>query len=47
MTKKIPISAGLAGGSSDAAAVMLGLCKLWDIKVGLKELSPNSDICKS
>lgn len=29
--KKLPVAAGLAGGSADAAAVMKGLAKLWGI----------------
>jgi 4-diphosphocytidyl-2-C-methyl-D-erythritol kinase len=29
--KKLPIAAGLAGGSADAAAVMAGLAQLWGI----------------
>ncbi len=33
--KKIPIAAGLAGGSSNAATVLKGLNELWDL--GLKE----------
>ena len=38
LNKKIPMAAGLAGGSSDAAAVMLGLCSMWDISIELKDL---------
>ena len=36
--KKIPVSAGLAGGSSNAAAVLKGLNKLWDLKLSKNEL---------
>lgn len=36
--KNIPISGGLAGGSTDAAATLKGLDKLWDLKLGEKEL---------
>ena len=36
--KNIPIAAGLAGGSSNAAAVILGLAKLWELDESLETL---------
>lgn len=36
--KRIPVAAGLAGGSANAAAVLKGLNKLWDLKLSQKEL---------
>lgn len=36
--KRIPIAAGLGGGSSDAASVLLGLNSLWPGRLGPEEL---------
>jgi len=38
LTKKIPMGSGLGGGSSDAAAVLKGLNKLWQLNLNQKEL---------
>ena len=36
--KNIPLGAGLGGGSSDAASVLLGLCSLYSIELNAKRM---------
>tara|TARA_B100000965_G_scaffold274286_1_gene232298 strand:- start:40 stop:558 length:519 start_codon:yes stop_codon:yes gene_type:complete len=38
LEKNIPIGAGLAGGSADAAATLVALNKLWKLNIEMKEL---------
>lgn len=38
LQKRIPIAAGMAGGSTDAAAAMKGMCKLFRLEASEREL---------
>lgn len=38
LKKRIPLQAGLGGGSSNAAAIIMGILKLYDIEINLENL---------
>src|SRR3990167_236874 len=40
ITKNIPVAAGLGGGSSNAASVLMGLNKLFNLKLTISDLLP-------
>ena len=37
--KRIPVGAGMGGGSADAAAALRGLCRLWELSVSEKQMA--------
>lgn len=42
LNKNLPVASGIGGGSSDAAAVLKGLCHLWQLKPNPEDLKIRS-----
>jgi 4-diphosphocytidyl-2-C-methyl-D-erythritol kinase len=40
LDKRLPVAAGLGGGSADAAATLRGLCRLWRLELSRADLLP-------
>lgn len=43
ITKNIPVAAGLAGGSGNGAAVLIGLNRLWNLRLSTRQLCKISE----
>jgi 4-diphosphocytidyl-2-C-methyl-D-erythritol kinase len=39
LDKALPVASGIGGGSADAAAALVGLCRLWGLDVEVRELA--------
>ncbi|MEM7171587.1 MAG: 4-(cytidine 5'-diphospho)-2-C-methyl-D-erythritol kinase [Pseudomonadota bacterium] len=39
LSKNLPVASGIGGGSSDAAAALRGLCRLWELKPERRDLA--------
>lgn len=39
LTKRLPVSSGMGGGSADAAAAIRGLCQLWNLDPAAREVT--------